>query len=87
MRVAAMSEIGLREAKAHLSALIDRVEQGQTLTLTRHGKPVARIVPIPERRPGMLKGRIGMADDFDETPDWLIDAFESSPTDDDLLKP
>jgi prevent-host-death family protein len=87
MRVAAMSEIGLREAKAHLSALIDRVEQGQTLTLTRHGKPVARIVPIPERRPGMLKGRIGMANDFDETPDWLVDAFESSPTDDDLLKP
>jgi prevent-host-death family protein len=82
-----MSEIGLREAKAHLSALIDRVEQGQTLTLTRHGKPVARIVPIPERRPGMLKGRIGMADDFDETPDWLVDAFESSTTDDDLLKP
>jgi prevent-host-death family protein len=82
-----MSQIGLREAKAHLSALIDRVEQGQTLTLTRHGKPVARIVPIPERRPGMLKGRIGMANDFDETPDWLIDAFESSPTDDDLLKP
>ena len=82
-----MTEIGLREAKAHLSELIDRVEQGQTLTLTRHGKPVARIVPVPERRPGMLKGRVGMAPDFDETPDWLIDAFESSPTDDDLLKP
>jgi prevent-host-death family protein len=82
-----MSEIGLREAKAHLSELIDRVEGGEVLTLTRHGKPVARIVPMPERRPGMLKGRIGMARDFDETPEWLIDAFESSPTDDDLLKP
>jgi len=82
-----MTEIGLREAKAHLSELIDRVERGQTLTLTRYGKPVARIVPVLERRPGMLKGRIGMAADFDETPDWLVDAFEGSLTDDDLLKP
>ncbi len=82
-----MPDIGLREAKAHLSELIDRVEQGETLTLTRHGKPVARIVPITERRPGLLKGRIGMADDFDEMPDWLVDAFEGGSTDDDPLRP
>ena len=82
-----MPDIGLREAKAHLSELIDRVEQGETLTLTRHGKPVARIVPIAERRPGFLKGRIGMADDFDEMPDWLVDAFEGGSADDDLLRP
>lgn len=80
-----MPEIGLREAKARLSELIDRVEHGETLTLTRHGKPVARIVPIAERRPGLLRGRIGMAPDFDETPDWLVEAFEGSATDDDLL--
>jgi prevent-host-death family protein len=84
---ASMPEIGLREAKAHLSELIDRVEHGETLTLTRHGKPVARLVPIPERRPGLLKGRIGMAADFDETPDWLVDAFEGGLDDDPLLKP
>jgi prevent-host-death family protein len=82
-----MPDIGLREAKAHLSELIDRVEHGETLTLTRHGKPVARIVPIAERRPGLLKGRIGMADDFDEAPDWLVDAFEGGSADDDLLRP
>lgn len=80
-----MPEIGLREAKAHLSELIDRVEHGETLTLTRHGKPVARIVPATERRPGLLKGRIGMAPDFDATPEWLIEAFEADDTD--LLKP
>ncbi len=28
------------------------------------------------RKPGALKGKIWVADDFDETPDWLIDAFE-----------
>lgn len=81
-----MSEIGLREAKAHLSELIDRVEDGETLTLTRHGKPVARIVPVVERRPGLLKGRIGMAADFDATPDWLTAAFEGGPAEDDVSK-
>ena len=81
-----MPEIGLREAKAHLSELIDRVEHGEVLTLTRHGKPVARIVPMTERRPGLLKGRIGMAPDFDATPEWLVDAFEGGYPDD-LLRP
>jgi prevent-host-death family protein len=81
-----MPEIGLREAKAHLSELIERVEGGEVLTLTRHGKPVARIVPIAERRPGLLKGRIGMAPDFDATPEWLVDAFEGGDIDD-LLRP
>lgn len=84
---AAMTEIGLRQAKMQLSELIDRVERGETLTLTRHGRPVARIVPVAERRPGLLKGRIGMAADFDETPGWLADAFEGGPGDGDLLKP
>lgn len=82
-----MPEIGLRQAKAQLSELIDRVEQGETLTLTRHGKPVARVVPVAERRAGLLKGRIDMAADFDETPGWLVDAFEGGPGDDDPLTP
>lgn len=37
--------IGAYEAKTHLSALLDRVEQGESLTITRNGKPVARLVP------------------------------------------
>lgn len=84
---AVMGEIGLRQAKAQLSEVIARVERGETLTLTRHGRPVARIVPVAERRPGLLKGRIGMASDFDETPEWLVDAFDGSPADDDRLTP
>jgi len=39
--------ITLAEAKAHLSALITRAEQGAEITITRHGKPVARIVGAP----------------------------------------
>lgn len=40
-----MSTINLAEAKAHLSALVDRVEGGDTITITRRGKAVARLAP------------------------------------------
>lgn len=42
-----MDEFGAYEAKTHLSGLLDRVERGETITITRHGKPVARLVPVP----------------------------------------
>jgi prevent-host-death family protein len=41
-----MAEVGVYEAKAKLSALLDQVEQGGSVTITRHGRPVARLVPI-----------------------------------------
>ena len=40
-----MSEVGAFEAKNMLSALLDRVERGEEIVITRHGKPVARLVP------------------------------------------
>jgi prevent-host-death family protein len=40
-----MEEIGAFEAKNKLSALLDRVERGEEIVITRHGKPVARLVP------------------------------------------
>lgn len=39
-----MKMIGVFEAKAQLSSLLDEVEQGGEVTITRHGKPVARLV-------------------------------------------
>ncbi len=41
-----MDQIGATEARRHLSRLLDRVAQGESLTVTRHGKPVARLVPV-----------------------------------------
>jgi prevent-host-death family protein len=38
-------EIGAFEAKNTLSALLDRVERGEEVVITRHGKPVARLIP------------------------------------------
>ena len=45
-----MELIGAYEAKTHLPRLLDRVAQGESLTITRHGKPVARLIPIPGDR-------------------------------------
>jgi prevent-host-death family protein len=40
-----MRTVGAFEAKTHLSALLEEVERGEEVTITRHGKPVARLVP------------------------------------------
>ena len=40
-----MQQIGAFEAKNSLGALLDRVENGEEIVITRHGKPVARLVP------------------------------------------
>jgi prevent-host-death family protein len=39
------SIVGAFDAKTHLSELLDRAEKGETITITRHGKPVAKLVP------------------------------------------
>lgn len=40
-----MRTVGAFEAKTHLSQLLDEVENGATITITRHGRPVARLSP------------------------------------------
>lgn len=47
-----MDAINLADAKAHLSELVDRVEAGDSIDITRHGKPVARLIAVakPRRR-------------------------------------
>jgi prevent-host-death family protein len=45
-----MREVGVYDAKTHLPRLLDDVERGETITITRHGKPVARLVPIVESK-------------------------------------
>ena len=48
-----MSKIGAYEAKTHLPQLLDRVKNGERFVITKHGHPVAELVPIsgsdPER--------------------------------------
>ncbi len=45
-----MDEIGAFEAKNKLGQLLDRVERGEEIVITRHGKPVARLAPAGPTR-------------------------------------
>ncbi len=61
----------------------DSTMRGEEFIIAKAGKPVARLIPIepekPVRRPGALKGKIKIADDFDAPlPADLLDAFEDA---------
>lgn len=44
-----MADIGSYEAKTHLAQLLERVQHGERFTITKHGKPVAELVPVSGR--------------------------------------
>jgi prevent-host-death family protein len=74
-------DVSVYAAKTHLSRLIDRANAGEEVVITRHGRPVARLVPaqaVKPRRPGLLEGQgYWIAEDFDAPlPDNLLDLFE-----------
>ena len=46
MKKAASHSVGAFEAKTHLSALLERVAEGEVIEITRRGEPVARLVPV-----------------------------------------
>ena len=45
-----MRQVQASDAKTHLPQLLDEVEHGETIVITRHGKPIARLSPERERR-------------------------------------
>jgi prevent-host-death family protein len=53
-----METVGLFEAKTHLSELIARAERGEETIITRHNKPVAKIVPISKVSPELIQQRL-----------------------------
>jgi prevent-host-death family protein len=44
-----MTDIGAYDAKTHLPKLLERVEKGERFVITRHGKPVAELIPVATR--------------------------------------
>lgn len=72
--------VNIHQAKTHLSRLVEQAAAGEEIIIGKAGRPMARLVAYaPERTPrvpGALRGRIQIADDFDVTPEWLVDAFE-----------
>jgi prevent-host-death family protein len=51
-----MREIQASEAKTHLPQLLDDVERGETVIITRHGRAIARLVPESDRRRAEING-------------------------------
>lgn len=66
-----MQTVNIHDAKTHFSRLIERAANGETVIISKAGKPVAKLVPLeqPEakvrRRLGFMEGQIKVPDDFD----------------------
>lgn len=75
-----MSEVGVHEAKTHLSRLLRRVAAGEEIIITSGGRPAARLVPVAssaQREVGFDQSILKVPDDFDDPlPDDMIDRFE-----------
>jgi len=63
------AKINIHEAKTHLSRLVEDVASGSEVLIAKGGKAMARLVPLRRddtpRRPGLLKGKLRIADDFE----------------------
>lgn len=72
-------EVNIHDAKTHLSRLLQRVAAGEEITISRAGKPVAKLIAVTEKavRPlGFLEGQVYMAADFDAPlPDDVLALF------------
>ena len=76
-----MKRFTLREAKARLFELVDRVQAGEEVVILRRGRPVAQLMSYApkraKRRLGVLRGRIKFRKGWDKPlPDDILAAFE-----------
>ena len=66
------AQFNIHDAKTNLSRIIDRVEHGEEIIISRSGTPVAKVIPLNRRvnrgGRGSLAGQLTMADDWD-SPD------------------
>lgn len=70
-------EVNIYAAKTQFSRLVTRAEHGDRVTITRNGRPVARLVPyipdLPVRTAGAWSGRVDIARDFDTITESDLD--------------
>jgi prevent-host-death family protein len=76
-----MTRVTVQEAKTHLSRLLQEVENGGEVVISRRDKPVARLVPVettrPARKPGSMKGLFDVGDEiFDPLPEDELRLWE-----------
>jgi prevent-host-death family protein len=71
----------MHEAKTQLSKLVERAEAGEDVVIQRNGKPVVRLVPVVQEPRslasvrGAWRGRLRIAEDFDELPKDIAEAL------------
>jgi prevent-host-death family protein len=72
----AAEQFNIHDAKTHLSQIIERVEHGEEIIISRAGRPVAKVIPLADcvqrRGRGSLRGQLRLA------PDWDSDAVNDS---------
>ncbi len=73
-----MSQITLQNAEKSWTEILRKALEGEETIIERDGKPVAKVSPVKEDDDwfGMDEGKGWIADDFDETPQEIVDAFE-----------
>lgn len=75
-------QMNIHQAKTNFSQLVERAEAGEEIIIARDGHPCARLVPLapgPRRTmTGMDRGKVWIADDFNETLQDVIDSFYDS---------
>ncbi|GAA4194726.1 type II toxin-antitoxin system Phd/YefM family antitoxin [Microbispora amethystogenes] len=71
MSEGATEQYNIHEAKTNLSRIIDRVEHGEEIVISRAGRPVAKVIPFPTKVSrhgrGSLKGVLQVTDDWDSS--------------------
>jgi prevent-host-death family protein len=76
MSAESAEQFNIHDAKTNLSRIIDRVEHGEEIVISRAGTPVAKVVPlthrVDRRGRGSLRGQLVMA------PDWDSDEVNES---------
>jgi prevent-host-death family protein len=68
-----MPRYNIAEFKAQLSSLVNRALAGEEVIVARDNRPLLKLVPIEsapsKRTPGSARGRVKLAEDFDDLPD------------------
>ena len=62
-----MREVQSSEAKAHLTQLLSKVARGESFTITRHGQPIAHLIPIADHRKAQVEKAMEEIAAFRET--------------------
>jgi prevent-host-death family protein len=77
-----LEQVNMHEAKTHLSRLVERVEGGAEIVISRAGKPAAKLVPMPagKRKLGVWEGKVRLPSDQEwaEMDREIAESFEES---------